>query len=46
MNNIAEALGDDDAENYPDDSYDLIWTQAYPYGEIEVSSEDCPGLDD
>ncbi|KAI1815678.1 hypothetical protein GGS20DRAFT_584247 [Poronia punctata] len=47
LNNLAEELGASDVDNYPDDSYDLIWTQPYDYNEItDVSSENCPGLDD
>jgi len=46
LNNIAEAIGAKNVDNYPDDSYNLIWTQPYPYKDISVSSEDCPGLDD
>lgn len=47
LNNIVEALGADDADNYPDDHYDLIWTDPYKYKEItSVTSENCPGLDD
>ncbi|KAI1128464.1 hypothetical protein F5Y10DRAFT_265100 [Nemania abortiva] len=46
LNNIAEELGAKDVDNYPDDSYDLIWTQPYSYGKItDVTSENCPGLD-
>ncbi len=47
LNNVAEALGADDVDNYPDDSYDLIWTDPYKYTKItSVTSENCPGLDD
>ncbi|KAI0395719.1 putative phosphoglycerate mutase family protein [Xylariaceae sp. FL0594] len=47
LNNLAEELGAKDVDNYPDDAYDLIWTQPYDYDEItSVTSEDCPGLDD
>lgn len=46
LNNIAEALGADDVDNYPDDAYDIIWTDPYPYSEItSETSENCPGLD-
>lgn len=46
MNNIAEALGASDVENYPEDHFDLIWTLPPDYKEIEsVISENCPGLD-
>ncbi|KAI5457930.1 hypothetical protein BGZ63DRAFT_363322 [Mariannaea sp. PMI_226] len=47
LNNIAEELGAKDVDNYPDDSYDLIWTDPSPYSKIvSVTSENCPGLDD
>ncbi|KAJ5885417.1 phosphoglycerate mutase family protein [Penicillium taxi] len=43
---IAEKLGDSDAPDYPDDSYDIIWTDPYPYDSITAeTSENCPGLD-
>lgn len=46
LNNLAEELGANDVDNYPDDSYDLIWTQPYDYKKItDVTSESCPGLD-
>ncbi|KAH6885932.1 hypothetical protein B0T10DRAFT_563913 [Thelonectria olida] len=46
LNNIAEALGADDVDNYPDDRYDIIWTDPYPYSDItSETSENCPGLD-
>ncbi|KAI1196830.1 hypothetical protein F5X97DRAFT_201138 [Nemania serpens] len=46
LNNIAEELGAKDVDNYPDDSYDLIWTQPYDYDKVTaVTSENCPGLD-
>ncbi|KAH8666496.1 hypothetical protein BX600DRAFT_461893 [Xylariales sp. PMI_506] len=47
LNNLAEALGASDVDNYPDDSYDLIWTDPYDWTEItSVTSESCAGLDD
>lgn len=47
MNNIAKELGVDDADNYPEGSYDVIWTIPSPYEEIKDEiSENCPGLDD
>ncbi|CAI7594345.1 unnamed protein product [Penicillium glandicola] len=47
LTDIVEALGDDDAPDYPDDSYDIIWTLPGPYTEITSEvSENCPGLDD
>ncbi|UNI22317.1 hypothetical protein JDV02_008216 [Purpureocillium takamizusanense] len=46
LNNIAEALGAKKVDNYPDDAFNIIWTQPAPYNKIvKVSSEDCPGLD-
>ena len=45
LNNIAQALGAKNVENYPDDSYNLIWTDPYDYSSIvSVTSEDCPGI--
>ncbi|KAH8202254.1 hypothetical protein TruAng_003531 [Truncatella angustata] len=47
LNNLAEALGAGDVDKYPDDSYDLVWTDPYDWSKIaEVTSENCPGLDD
>ncbi|KAI0193652.1 putative phosphoglycerate mutase family protein [Xylaria flabelliformis] len=46
LNNIAEQLGANNVDNYPDDSYNLIWTQPYDYDKItSITSENCPGLD-
>ncbi|KAH9893834.1 putative phosphoglycerate mutase family protein [Xylariomycetidae sp. FL2044] len=46
LNNLAEQLGAEDVDKYPDDSFDLIWTDPYPYsGIVSVTSEDCPRLD-
>ncbi|KAH6604626.1 phosphoglycerate mutase family [Trichoderma cornu-damae] len=46
LTNIAEALGVKKAPEYPDDSFDLIWTDPLPYNSItSITSEDCPGLD-
>ena len=46
MTDIAEKLGGDPGD-YPNDSYDIIWTQAYPYDDVDTDgSEQCPGLDD
>ncbi|TGJ88110.1 hypothetical protein E0Z10_g690 [Xylaria hypoxylon] len=46
LNNLAGELGAEDVKNYPDDSYDLIWTQPHDYDVITaVTSESCPGLD-
>ncbi|GIK03809.1 hypothetical protein Aspvir_007883 [Aspergillus viridinutans] len=47
LTDIVDKLGDDDAPTYPDDRFDLIWTDPYPYSEITAqTSEQCPGLDD
>ncbi|CAL5869046.1 uncharacterized protein PFLUO_LOCUS3274 [Penicillium psychrofluorescens] len=47
LTDIVTALGDDDAPTYPDDSFNLIWTDPSPYTSVvSVTSEDCPGLDD
>ncbi|TVY15731.1 hypothetical protein LARI1_G006053 [Lachnellula arida] len=46
LTDIVEALGDDDAPTYPDDSFNFIWTDPSPYSDItSVTSEMCPGLD-
>ncbi|KAM0429748.1 hypothetical protein ACHAPT_006354 [Fusarium lateritium] len=47
LNNLAKELGADDVDNYPSDRFDIIWTDPPKYKEItEVTSENCPGLDD
>ncbi|KAL4744444.1 hypothetical protein BDW72DRAFT_209012 [Aspergillus terricola var. indicus] len=46
LTDIVKELGVDDAPEYPDDRYDLIWTHPSPYNEITAeTSEQCPGLD-
>ncbi|KAJ6008557.1 hypothetical protein N7522_003573, partial [Penicillium canescens] len=46
LTDIVEKLGDRDAPPYPDDSYNIIWTDPSPYSDITAkTSEDCPGLD-
>ncbi|KAH9829271.1 phosphoglycerate mutase family protein [Teratosphaeria destructans] len=46
LTDIVEALGDGDAPTYPDDAYNIIWTDPYEYSSIvSMTSEDCPGLD-
>ncbi|GFF48321.1 hypothetical protein IFM58399_08271 [Aspergillus lentulus] len=46
LTDIVDKLGDDDAPSYPDDRFDLIWTDPYPYSAITAeTSEQCPGLD-
>ncbi|KAJ5714057.1 uncharacterized protein N7483_011238 [Penicillium malachiteum] len=47
LTDIVEKLGDDDAPDYPDDSFNIIWTDPSPYTDItSETSENCPGLDD
>ncbi|KAF5000632.1 hypothetical protein FDECE_11169 [Fusarium decemcellulare] len=46
LNNLVEALGADDVDNYPSDRFDIIWTDPPKYKEITAeTSENCPGLD-
>ncbi|RDW67416.1 putative phosphoglycerate mutase family protein [Aspergillus mulundensis] len=46
LTDIIEELGDDNAPEYPDDRYDLTWTDPSPYDQITAeTSEQCPGLD-
>ncbi|RAL15874.1 putative phosphoglycerate mutase family protein [Aspergillus homomorphus CBS 101889] len=46
LTDIVEELGNDDPPTYPDDSFNLIWTDPSPYTDITaVTSENCPGLD-
>ncbi|KAJ5110453.1 hypothetical protein N7532_000988 [Penicillium argentinense] len=46
LTDIIKKLGDDDAPDYPDDSFNIIWTDPSPYDSItSETSEDCPGLD-
>ncbi|KAJ5279862.1 hypothetical protein N7478_005234 [Penicillium angulare] len=47
LTDIVDKLGDDDAPDYPDDSFKIIWTDPSPYDDItSKTSENCPGLDD
>ncbi|KAJ5107517.1 hypothetical protein N7456_004192 [Penicillium angulare] len=47
LTDIVDKLGDDDAPDYPDDSFNIIWTDPSPYDDItSKTSENCPGLDD
>ncbi|KAJ6036276.1 hypothetical protein N7540_000555 [Penicillium herquei] len=47
LTDIVDKLGDDDAPDYPDDSFNIIWTDPSPYTDItSKTSENCPGLDD
>lgn len=46
LTDIVKKLGDKEAPEYPHDSFDLIWTDPFPYSKIvEITSEKCPGLD-
>lgn len=46
LTDIVQALGVDDAPDYPDGRYDVIWTLSKKYKHIkEETSENCPGLD-
>ncbi|CAI7597602.1 unnamed protein product [Penicillium bialowiezense] len=46
LTDIVKELGDKDAPSYPDDSYNIIWTDPSPYSKItEETSENCAGLD-
>ncbi|KFY51547.1 hypothetical protein V496_08818 [Pseudogymnoascus sp. VKM F-4515 (FW-2607)] len=46
LTDIVEELGNNDAPSYPDDSFNLIWTDPSPYSDITATtSENCPGLD-
>ncbi|KAG9234018.1 putative phosphoglycerate mutase family protein [Amylocarpus encephaloides] len=46
LSNLAEALGMKRPPTYPDESFNLIWTDPVPYTNIIfVTSENCPGLD-
>ncbi|ATZ50553.1 hypothetical protein BCIN_06g00500 [Botrytis cinerea B05.10] len=47
LTDIAKALGDENAPKWKKHSYDTIWTLPEPYTDItEMTSENCPGLDD
>ncbi|KAH8690669.1 putative phosphoglycerate mutase family protein [Talaromyces proteolyticus] len=46
LTDIVAKLGDDNAPTYPDDSFNIIWTDPSPYSDItSQTSENCPGLD-
>ncbi|GMG08848.1 unnamed protein product [Aspergillus oryzae] len=46
LTDIVKKLGAKDAPEYPNDRFDLIWTDPSPYTKItETTSEQCPGLD-
>lgn len=44
LRHVSEALGAD-APHYSGEHFDLIYNQPYPYDRVEVTSENCPGLD-
>ncbi|WPH03073.1 Hypothetical protein R9X50_00594700 [Acrodontium crateriforme] len=47
LTDIVSALGDQNAPDYPDDSFNIIWTDPPSYSQItSMTSENCPGLDD
>ncbi|CAG8950981.1 hypothetical protein HYFRA_00006378 [Hymenoscyphus fraxineus] len=46
LTDIAQALGNKNPPEYPKESFDLIWSDPYPYTHITSSvSEKCEGLD-
>ncbi|KGO71686.1 Surfeit locus 6 [Penicillium italicum] len=46
MGGIEEELGALEPIEYPDERFDLIWTDPWPYGNVtNIKSEECPGLD-
>lgn len=46
LTDIVKELGDKNAPDYPDDSFNIIWTDPPDYSSItSETSEDCPGLD-
>ena len=46
LTNIVDALGDNDAPDYPSDHFDIIWVDPPNYSSItNMYSENCPGLD-
>jgi len=47
LQDIATAIGVQNAPEYPDDRFDVIWTIDPPYDQItSKTSEHCPGIDD
>ncbi|TGO61011.1 hypothetical protein BOTNAR_0136g00140 [Botryotinia narcissicola] len=47
LTDIVKALGDENAPKWKKHAYDIIWTDPKPYtGLTEITSENCPGLDD
>lgn len=46
LTDIVEALGDQNAPEYPDASFNIIWTDPFDYSAITAqTNECCPGLD-
>ena len=46
LTDIVTALGDENAPSYPDDAFNIIWTDPPNYSTItSETSEDCPGID-
>ncbi|KAF7715476.1 Uncharacterized protein PECH_007095 [Penicillium ucsense] len=46
LTDIVSELGDSNAPDYPDDSFNIIWSDPAPYYAITAqTSENCPGLD-
>lgn len=49
LTDIVHSLGakKKNSPDYPDGSYNIIWTDPNPFTKIvSMTSEDCPGLDD
>lgn len=46
LREVSKALGADDSPKYSGKHFDLIYNQPYPYDSVDVTSEDCPGIDD
>ncbi|KAH7327306.1 putative phosphoglycerate mutase family protein [Rhexocercosporidium sp. MPI-PUGE-AT-0058] len=46
LSDIVKAMGDKSPPSYPDDAFNLIWTDPSPYKDITgTTSENCPGFD-
>lgn len=46
LSDIVAALGDSNPPSYPDDSYNIIWTDPPNYDDVTAqTNECCPGLD-
>lgn len=45
LTDIAGALGDNNPPDYDSDDFGVIWTDPYPYNNVDTNSdENCPGL--